>query len=106
MSGAIPLPPDMLYSLQTGNLKFYSLDGNIFLLRITGQTLLIYLCYIPVLALFMVQLTLENKRNTFLLNLQEPLNRRRSVTSQTIGTLIYDSAKISKLACMISVKIG
>jgi len=54
----------------------------------------------------MVQLTLENKRNTFLLNLQEPLNRRRSVTSQTIGTLIYDSAKISKLACMISVKIG
>jgi len=63
----------------------------------------IYLCLIPVLALFMVQLTLENKRNNFLL--REPLSQRRSVTSQTIGTLIYASAKISKLACIFSVKI-
>ena len=51
----------------------------------------------------MVQLTLENKRNNFLL--REPLSQRRSVTSQTIGTLIYASAKISKLACIFSVKI-
>jgi len=85
---------------------FYCLEGNIFLLLITGQTLLIYLCHIPVLALFMVQLTLENKRNTFLLNLREPLNQRRSVTTQTIGNLIYASAKISKLACIFSVKIS
>jgi len=54
----------------------------------------------------MVQLTLENKRNIFLLNLREPLNERRSVTSLTIGILIYASAKISKLACIFSVKIS
>jgi len=80
--------PTCLHGLQTGNLKFYCLDGNFFLLRITGQTLLIYLCHIPILALFVFQLTLENKRNTFLLNLREPLNERRSVTSLTIGILI------------------
>jgi hypothetical protein len=94
-----------LHSLQMGHLKFYCLDANFFL-RISGQTLPMYLCHILVLVIFMVQLTLENKRNIFLLKLREPLNERRSVTSLTIGILIHASAKISKLACIFSVKIS